>query len=96
MSGRIDEFLEIQNQKNRVALSVFNRLSALGYGDDFLDVYQDSAVIEQIILELHPTSIRSITTICSLVSAYAKLTGIYYGKRQNLLQHKSIFLMNYI
>lgn len=46
MSGRIDEFLEIQNQKNRVALSVFNRLSALGYGDDFLDVYQDSAVIE--------------------------------------------------
>lgn len=72
MSGRIDKFLEIQNQKNRVALSVFNRLRALGYGDDFLDIYQDSTVIEQIILELHPTSIRSITTICSLVSAYAK------------------------
>lgn len=44
----------------------------MGYGDDFLDVYQDSTVIEQIILELRPTSIRSITTICSLVSAYAK------------------------
>ncbi len=72
MSGKIDEFLAIQNKKNRVALSVFSRLSALGYGDDFLDIYQDSAVIEQIILELHPTSIRSITTICSLVSAYAK------------------------
>lgn len=72
MSGRIDEFLEIQNQKNSVALSIFNKLRALGYGDDFLDIQQNSSVIEQIILELCPTSIRSITTICSLVGAYAK------------------------
>lgn len=72
MSGRIDEFLEIQNKKNRVALSIFRRLYALGYDDDFLDIYQDSSVIEQIILELHPVSVRSITTICSLISAYAK------------------------
>lgn len=71
MSGKIDKFLEIQNKKNRTASSIFKKLCDLGYGDDFLDVYQDSA-IEQIILELHPTSIRSITTICSLISAYAK------------------------
>lgn len=75
MDRKIDEFLEIQNKKNRVALSLFNKLRALGYGDDFLDIYQDSAVIEQIILELHPTSVRSITTICSLVGSYAKFIG---------------------
>lgn len=72
MSGRINKFLEIQNKKNRVALNVFKKICALGYADDFLDVYQDKSVIEQIILDLYPTSIRSITTICSLISAYAK------------------------
>lgn len=72
MNGKIDEFLEIQNKKNRVACNIFRKLRALGYGDDFLDIYQDSSVIEQIILELQPTSIKAIITICSLIGSYAK------------------------
>lgn len=74
MSGKIDEFLEIQNKKNRVALSIFKRLCNLGYDDNFLEIYKDSTAIEQIILELHPTNIRAITTICSLIGSYAKFT----------------------
>lgn len=34
-NGKIDEFLEIQNKKNRVALSIFRRLCNLGYDDNF-------------------------------------------------------------
>jgi len=74
MAGKIDEFLEIQNKKNRVALSIFKRLCNLGYDDNFLEKYKDRAAVEQIILELHPTSIRAITTICSLIGSYAKFT----------------------
>lgn len=74
-NGKIDEFLEIQNKKNRVALSIFRRLCNLGYDDNFLETYKDSVAIEQIILELHPTNIRSITTICSLIGSYAKFTA---------------------
>jgi len=75
MSGKIDEFLEIQNKKSRVAYSIFKKLCNLGYGDDFLEKYKDCEAIGKIILDLHPTSIRSITTICSLIGSYAKFIG---------------------
>ncbi len=73
--GKIDEFVEIQNETNRVAKNLFKKLCALGYGDDFLEKCQDVNSIEQIILKLSPNSTRSITTICSLLSAYANYTG---------------------
>lgn len=75
MSGRIDEFIKSQNKDNRNLLNIFNKLCDLGYGDDFLDVYKKRSEIEQIILDLHPTSERSITTIRSLIGSYARFIG---------------------
>lgn len=95
MSGKIDEFLEIQNKKNRVACNIFKKLRALGYGDDFLDIYKDNSVIERIILDLQPTSVKSITTICSIIGTYAKFIGnnnayqIIHSIDRNLLWEKA-------
>lgn len=72
MNEKINEFLEIQNKTNRVACSIFKKLCDLGYDDDFLNIYNDSSAIEQIISELNPIGIRSITTICSLIGTYAR------------------------
>ena len=69
MSGKADEFLKLKKEKNVVAANMFRKLHSLGYDDDFLDRYQE---IEQIILDLHPSNIRSITTICSIMGSYAK------------------------
>lgn len=72
MCKKIDEFLKVQNEKNRVASNVFKKLDTLGYKEDFLEQCREIASIEQIILKLNPSSPRAITTICSLLSAYAK------------------------
>ncbi len=73
--GKIHEFLEVQNRRNRVALNVFKKLDALGYGDDFLQEYGRLDSIERMVLDLKPTDQRGITTICSVLRSYARFTG---------------------
>ncbi len=95
MSGKIEEFLKIQNKNSRVASSIFKKLCNLGYNDDFLEIYKDTGAIEQIILELRPSSRRSITTICYIIGKYANFIGnkkayqIIHSIDRNLLWKKA-------
>lgn len=76
MDGKMKEFLELYNNKsNRVVYNILKKISDLGYEDDFLQTYKSVEDIERIILDLQPTSIRAITTICYAFGLYAKFVG---------------------
>lgn len=73
--AKLEEFVKIQEEKgNRFISNIGVRLMNLGYKDDFIN-NRDINDIERIIIDLKPTSARSITTICWAIKQYAKLVG---------------------
>lgn len=78
LSGKVLEF--VNEQKSRTVKSIFDKVIACGYEEDFLEKYNSLIAIQQIILDLHPNSPKMITTICYVLGAYArylKLEDVY-------------------